>query len=122
MADEIHIRAQLSFANSGRSAAADSGEISVTQTGTKHLDTVQTVGIVEEPLLLGEVPPANAHYLIENLDATNPVDLKPMAGVAIAGRIMPGGVMLGRFGATVTAPVVIAITAPVDIHVLLIQA
>lgn len=122
MADEIAIRAQLSFAKSGRSAAADSGELSIDMTGTKSIETIQTVGIAEEALVLGEVPAANAHYQILNLDATNPVDLKPAAGGTVTTRIGAGRTALGQFGPSVSAPFVIAITAPVDIKITLIQA
>jgi hypothetical protein len=122
VSDEIRLRHQLSFAKSGRAAAADSGEVSATMTGTKHLATTQTVGTAEEALLLGEVPAANAHYYIENLDATNPVDLKPATGGTVTTRIGPGRVTSGQFGPSVSAPFVQAITAAVDIRILLIQA
>lgn len=122
MAEEIAIRAQLSFAKSGRSAAADSGELSADMTGTKSIETIQTVGIAEEALVLGEVPAANAYYQILNLDAANPVDLKPAAGGTVTTRIGAGRPVLGQFGPGVAAPFVIAITAPVDIKITLIQA
>lgn len=122
MADEIRIRAQLSFAKSGRSASADSGELSVTMAGSKGFETQQTVGTAEEALLLGEVLAPNTHYYIENLDATNPVDLKPASGGTVTTRIGPGRVALGQFGPSVTAPFVVAITAAVDIKICLVQA
>lgn len=121
MANEITLSASLSFAKSGRSAQADSGAIAIDMTGTKSLDTVQTVGTVEEALVLGEVPAASAHYWIKNLDATNPVDLKPATGGAVTTRILPGRVALGQFGPSVSAPFVQAITAAVDIHIVLVQ-
>lgn len=122
MADEIRLRASLSFAKSGTAASMDTGELTVTMTGTKHLATRQTVGITEEALLLGEVPAASAHYMIWNLDSTNPVDLRPATGGTVTTRIGPGRVAAGQFGPSVAAPFVIAITAPVDIKILLIQA
>lgn len=122
MADEIRIRASISWAKSGAAGAGDSGELSVTMAGTKGLETRQTVGIVEEALVLGEVPAADAHYWIRNNDAANAVDLKPAAGGTVTTRIAPGFVVMGRFGPSVTAPFVIAITAPVDIDIKLAQA
>lgn len=123
MADEIRIRAQLSFAKSGRSASADSGELSITMAGSKGFQTQQTVGFAaEEALLLGEVPSANAYYCIENLDATNRVDLKPAAGGTVTTSIAPGGVALGQFGPAVAAPFVQANVAAVDILITLVQA
>lgn len=123
MADEIRIRAQLSFSKSGRSAAADSGEITRTMAGSKGFETQQTVGFAaEEPLLLGEVPAANAYYQIENLDATNRVDLKPSAGGDVTTQIAAGSVALGQFGPAVAAPQVQANAAAVDIRITLVQA
>lgn len=122
MSQEITIHAALSFAKSGRSASADSGDITVDMTGTKSLDTVQTIGTTEEALQLGEVTAPSTHYWIKNLDATNPVDLKPATGGTVTTRILPGRVAMGQFGPTVMAPFVQAITAPVDIRVVLIQA
>lgn len=122
MADEIRLRASLSFAKSGVASSLDSGELSVTMVGTKYLETRQTVGITEEALLLGEVPSASAFYMIVNLDSTNSVDLRPATGGTVTTRIGPGRVAVGQFGPSVAAPFVIAITAPVDIKILLIQA
>jgi hypothetical protein len=122
VADEIRLRAQLSFANSGRSGAADSGELSLSMTGTKSHRTIQTVGTAEEALGLGEVGAVNTHYWIRNLDATNPVDLKPATGGTVTTRIVAGRVATGQFGPGVTAPFVQASGAPVDIDVFLVQA
>lgn len=121
MADEIRIRAALSWAKSGSAGAGDSGELSVAMTGSHGLETQQTVGITEEALLLGDVPAANAYYWIRNKDATNPVDLKPAAGGTVTTRIGAGRVALGQFGPSVSAPFVIAITAPVEIDIRLAQ-
>lgn len=122
MADEIRIRVALSLAKSGRSAHADSGEVSVTMAGSKHFEGGQAVGTSEEPLLLGDVPAGSAHYLIENLDATNPVDLKPAAGGTVTTRIAAGRAVLGQFGPGVAAPYVQATGAAVEIKILLVQA
>ena len=121
MAQEIMLRAALSFAKSGRAVSADSLDIVVDMAGTKGLDTVQTVGTTEEALVLGEVTAASTHYWIKNLDATNPVDLKPATGGTVTTRILPGRVAMGQFGPSVSAPFVQAITAPVDIRVVLVQ-
>lgn len=122
MANEIRFRVQLSFAKSGRSGYADSGDLIATMTGTHYWEGTQTVGTSEEALFLGEVPAGGAYYYIENLDATNPVDLKPASGAAANPSILPGKVAFGQFKSTVTTPFVQATTAPVSIKVLLIQA
>lgn len=122
MANEILLRVQLSFAKGGTAGYADSGDLILTMAGTKHFDTRQTVGITEEALLLGECTAPNTHYWIRNLDTTNPIDLKPAAGGTVTTRIPAGRVAYGQFGPSVTAPMVIAITAQVDIRVFLVQA
>lgn len=122
MANEILLRVAISFAKGGSAGAADSGELILTMAGTKFLDTRQNVGTSEEALLLGECTAPNTHYWIRNLDTANPVDLKPAAGGTVTTRIPAGRVAYGQFGPSVTAPVVIAITAQVDIHVFLVQA
>lgn len=122
MADEIRLRAALSFAKSGKGAAADSGEKSITMSGTDYWQGTQTVGTAEEALILGDVTAANAYYHIENLDATNRVDLKPATGGTVTTQIGAGKSAVGQFGPGVTAPFVQANTAPVEIKVLIVEA
>lgn len=122
MADEIRIRAALSFAKSGSGAAADSGEKSISMSGDDFWEGTQTVGTAEEALFLGDVTPANAFYQIENLDATNRVDLKPAAGGTVTTQIGAGKPAVGQFGPSVVAPYVQANTAPVKIKVLIVEA
>lgn len=122
MADEIRLRAQLSFAKSGKSAHADSGEISATMAGGDYFQGNQTVGTSEEALLIGDISVANSFYMIENLHATNRVDLKPAAGGTVTTQIAAGRCAVGQFGPLVTAPFVIAITTAVEIKITLIEA
>lgn len=122
MADEIRIRAALSFAKSGKGAGADSGEKSITMAGTDYWQGTQTVGTAEEALILGDVAAANAFYLIENLDSTNRVDLKPAAGGTVTTQIGAGKPAVGQFGPSVVAPYVQANTAPVEIKILIVEA
>lgn len=122
MADDIRVRAQLSFAKGGNAARGDSNETSFTMTGTKYQQHVQSLTTAEEALILGEVPAAGAYYLIENISTLNAVDLKPVAGGTVTTRLKPSGVAMGTFGASVSAPFVVAVTSTADIRVLLIQA
>jgi hypothetical protein len=123
MADEIRIRAALSFAKSGKGAAADSGEKSVAMSGIDYWQGTQTVGTAEEPLNLGDVTPANAYYQIENLDATSRVDLKPAAGGTVTTQIGAGKSVVGQFGPSVVAPYVQSGgAAAAEIKVLIVEA
>lgn len=121
MADEIRLHATLSFAKSGKSAFADPGEISIAMSGGDYFQGTQTVGTSEEALLLGDVTPASAYYLIENTDGTNYVELKPGTGGTVTTRIAAGGAILGQFGSSITAPYIQANTAPVIVKILLIE-
>ncbi len=122
MAGEIRFRVSLSGAKGGVSAAADTGERFVTMTGTKMLETIQTVGTAEEALILGELVATGAFYCIENLDTTNSVDLKWAALAVALTSIGPGLATFGKFGPSVTAPVVNASASTVNIKILLIEA
>jgi len=123
MADEIRLRASLSFAKSGAFGARDSGDISVTMSGNDGLLTQQTVGTSEEALGLGEVSPANGYLYICNLDATNYVTVKPASGgsATVNPIVKAGQASLITFGSGVTAPFVQANTAPVRIEYLLVE-
>lgn len=120
MADEISIRAQLSWAKGGLAGRGDTGEISITMAGNLGSSHPQEVGNADELLKLGDLTTAaNAHYWIFNTDATNSVDLKPAMGGTVTTRIGPGRVALGQFGPSVSAPAVIssAGTPRIDIRI-----
>lgn len=122
MAAELKIFGSAVFAKGGSAYVSESpAPISVTVTGTKPLRHRQTIAITEEALVLGEVTPAGAFYRIENKDAANAVTLRPAAGEK--GTLIPAGEFtMGRFPSSVTAPVLIATTAPVEIDYLLVPA
>ena len=122
MASEITIRGLLAFSK-GDAAKFDQGEILATMTGTKWLEGRQTVGTAEEALILGEVPAGSALILIKNRDASNKVQIKPASGGVVLIEVLAGETS-GPFrcAAAVTAPVVQAVTARVDISYLLVSA
>lgn len=117
------IRAALSWAKNGSSGSRDSGDIIATMSGTDGIVTQQSVGTVEEALVLGEVAPANGYLYIRNLDTTNYVTVKPASGgsATINPIVKAGHVALITFGPGVTAPFVQANTATVRIEYLLVE-
>jgi hypothetical protein len=122
MAGELKLFGSAVFAKGGSAYALEShAPLSVTVTGTKALRHRQSIPTTEEALVLGEVTPAGAFYRIDNKDTANAVTLRPAAGEK-GTLINPGEFTMGRFPATVTAPVLIATTAAVEIDYLLVPA
>lgn len=122
MANEISLQVQLSFAKGGLAAVFDSGDVSITMTGTKYIKGRQSIPITDEVLVLGEVPAGLARLAIRNMDSTNYVFLKPATTQVATIVIMPGEATVITFAPLVGAPALQANVAAVDIEYLLIQA
>lgn len=122
MANELKIFGTAAFAKSGSAYVSECpAPIFVTVAGTRPLRHRQSIPTTEEALVLGEVTPAGAFYKIDNTDAVNAVTLRPAAGEK--GTLIPAGrFAMGWFPSTVTAPVLIATTAAVEIDYLLVPA
>jgi hypothetical protein len=116
MANEVHLRVQLTFAKSGFSVALDSLVVTANVTGSRAIHNRQTIGTSEEAIVLGEVVPSSGYFACRNLDSTNFVSLKPASGGTVFAIIMPGECALFRWPSTVTAPYAQANTASVDIE------
>lgn len=122
MAAELKLFGSAAFTKGGSAYVLESpAPLSVTVTGTKALRHRQSIPTSEEALVLGEVTPAGAFYKIDNKDAANSVTLLPAAGET-GTLIKAGEFAMGRFPSTVTAPVLIATTAAVEIDYLLVPA
>lgn len=122
MANEIAVRAQLSFAKGGSSAELDSLLLSITMSGVSFMRHKQSVGTAEEALVLGEVNPINAYFCAINRDVTNFISIRPASGGTVTAVIRAGEVVLFRFGGAVAAPYVQADTAACLLDYLLIAA
>ncbi len=96
------------------------GGVLASVTGTKVADLIQEIGTSEEALMLGDIP-APGYIMIENLDSTNKVSLRPGTGLANMIEI-PAGTIAGPFKLATTTPYAIADTAAVKIRYLLIEA
>ena len=123
MASEITVLAALSFRKGGVISGIDPGPITVTMTGTKSLRGVQSIGFAaEEAIVIGEVP-AGGYIIIRNLDATNYVRIRPLAGTTPLIRLTPARpVCVFPLDASATAPTAQADTAAVLIEYLVLEA
>lgn len=119
MANELTITGSISFSKSGTTASVSKTGITVDITGSNVLDITQTIGTSEEALVLGDVA-TPGYCIIENLDATNFVEIRPATGVADCIKVRAGK-FAGPFEFAAAAPYAIADTAPVKIRMLLIE-
>lgn len=108
------------FAKGNTTARMGRGGVLASVTGTRVADLVQEIGIVEEALELGDIT-SPGYVMIENLDATNKVSLRPASGAANMIEI-PAGTVAGPFKFASAAPYAIATTAAVKIRYLLVEA
>jgi hypothetical protein len=121
MADELTIRASISFTKGSKSASLSLGPSTFDVAGNAALHNVQEVGFAaEEALLMGDVA-AGGYCLMVNRDDTNFVEVRPNTGVADLIRLEPGDVCLFRITDD-AVPYLLADTAAVDVEVLLIDA
>lgn len=122
MADEITVSAALKGLRSDWSKGLDKIGLQFDMTGTKYQDGVQTVGITEEALDLGDVG-TPGYVLLINLDTTNFVSIRPATGAANTIRLDPNfGLALFKLGSGATAPFAIADTAACRVQYLLLEA
>jgi len=110
MANEITYTFQMLLNNVGLKDSHTSSSIAEDQTSKKLIRNVQTIGTVEEALVLGDVvTPGLAAF--QNLDDTNFVEIGISGGMFV--KLKPGGQALLRM--TTTAPFAKADTADVEL-------
>ena len=119
MADEIVCSAKLEMLKNGVHAELQKFGLRIDMTGTEHLEHVQTIGITEEALSLGDVATPGM-FLAINLDPTNFVKIRSATGVTDLAKLLPGEFCLFRMAAT--APFAIADTAACRLWYLLLEA
>ncbi len=122
MANEIALRVQVAAAKTGWAAALDTLVLALTMAGSKGFENQQTVGTVEEALLLGDTAAANTLLVGRNLDATNFITIKPATGGTALTEVRAGQPVVIRFTSTITAPFVQADSAPCEFQYVLIPA
>lgn len=105
MANEITTSVSLKFEKSSRIADLKFGGVTVDVSGTKYVQNVQSVGVSEEMLDIGDIGTPGL-VIAKNHDATGVISLRPSSGANDCIDIKAGEVALFRL-ATAT-PYVIA--------------
>ena len=121
MADELTLRASISFEKGTKSAAEALAPFTVDVAGGNYLDNVQNVGFAaEEALLLADIT-VGGYVWLRNLDATNFISVRQGTGTTNMIQLKPGDFALFRLSPDTTAPYVIADTGACELEVLLID-
>lgn len=125
MADELKLNATVQLDDGISDIAVQIVDLMVTLGTVKFTSLIQSIGITEEAIQLGEVT-SPGYAIFINLDPTNWVDLKVATGGAICSRLDPdtdsngkGGLHLSKLGSGMQAPFAIAGTAPCRIRILI---
>jgi hypothetical protein len=120
MANEIDIAGLLSFTKSGSRNGLSTGPLTATMTGSNYVRNRQTVGTSEEQAVVGDAGATGGWCLFINRDATNYVEIRPTTGAAALIKMLPGEFALFRH-AGVTAPFLVANTAPCEVEYLYLE-
>lgn len=119
MANELTISGSLSFSKSGVTCSQSYTGKLVTVTGTKYTQIVQSIATTEEAVDIGDIGTVG-FMIIENLDATNFVSLRPGTGTANLIKI-PASKAAGPFMLSI-APWAIADTAACSVKLTIVEA
>lgn len=87
--NELSVAAELRF-RKGKSKAEGFASGRLTISGTKSTEIEQTIYTVEEKLELGDLGSSAGYILIENLDDTNFIEIRPGSGVQDLVKVSPG--------------------------------
>jgi hypothetical protein len=118
MANELTISATVKWVESGVTVNRSVGGLRIDTAGLKHYDAVQEIGTSEEAITLGEAG-AGGYVFLENMSATNYIEIRPATGVADLIKLLPGDVALFRLTGD-SVPYAIANTAPCNMRVTII--
>ncbi len=102
MADELTIRASLTFEKGDTEVELLLGPKKRDVAGTNGLKNRQSIGFAaEEAVLVGDVA-AGGYFIAVNRDATNYVELRAGSGLADLIRLLPGDLCMFRLAADAT--------------------
>lgn len=113
MANEIEISLRLKYSQDGVEVDTGNKTFKVDVSGDNVLSHVQQIGTSEEAVTLGDVG-AGGWWVVENLDASNYVELRQGTGVADLIKIKAGESVMFRLADDASAPYAIANTAAVN--------
>lgn len=117
MADELTLGGlTVAFAKSGSpSVSLTAGTLTIDVSGAQVMDNVQNIGTSEEAILLGDVA-AGGYWFVQNLDATNFVELRSGTGATDFIKLLAGEWAIFRTSADATAPYAIADTGACNVR------
>ena len=118
MADELTLGGlTIAFSKTGSpSVNLTAGTLTIDVSGAQVMDNVQAIGFAaEEAILLGDVA-AGGYWFVQNLDATNFVELRSGTGATDFIKLLAGEWAIFRTSADASAPYAIADTAAVNVR------
>ena len=118
MADELTLGGlTVAFAKTGSpSINLTAATLTIDVTGAQVMDNVQAIGFAaEEAILMGDVA-AGGIWFVQNLDATNFVELRAATGATDFIKLLAGEWAIFRTSADASAPYAIADTAAVNVR------
>lgn len=121
MARELTLNASMEYLDADDLSENLSIEDFIANVATKSIQKItQTIGLVEEAILLGDVS-APAWCFLKNVAPTNFVNVKVGTAGAIFAKLRPGGFCLLELGSGAQAPYAIADTAACKIRVFIVS-
>ena len=121
MADELTLRASLSFEKGSKDVSLTFSPTTFDVAGGNVLHNVQNVGFAaEEALLIGDIT-VGGYFIGINRDATNFIEIRPGTGAADLIQLKPGDFCMFRLATTATAPFVLADTAACELEYVIVD-
>ena len=117
MANELTISVSMRYVHDDVKVDRNTGRVKIDVAGSKPVDHVQEIGTSEEAITLNEAG-KGGYCLLENLNATNFIEIRPNTGVADLIKLLPGDIALFRVTGD-AVPYAIADTAACDMRVTL---
>jgi hypothetical protein len=122
MASELDITVAFTFDKGTHEEFSRAATFSVTVSGNRYFHNIQSIGITEEALNLGDLTSPFGVAWFRNLDETNYVEIRLGTGASNdIIRLNAGEAWPLRLGSDVSAPYAIANTAAVDLEIVVFQ-
>lgn len=118
MANELTVSCSLRFSKSGREVSKSYGGIQIDVSGNAWTFGVQSIGITEEAIDIGDIGTAG-FFIGKNLDATNFLELRPGSAAADMVKMKAGEPAMFRLA--LNGPYAIADTAACDLELLIVE-
>lgn len=118
MSNELTISLSLKFIKGDLTVSRSKSGLRIDVAGVRHYDSVQNIAISEEAITIPADVGVGGYMVLENLDGTNYVTIRPATGQTDLIKLLPGDMAMFRL--TASAPCAVANTATVNMRVILI--